>query len=84
MSFQLVDIGLDLTYYLEGELRGPVERWLRDAREKLIESVKLRALEDKWRPVNLMNKSGIQRFADDMNEIGIVSVHSWIYGELLP
>jgi len=69
-----------LTFYLENELRGQVERCLRDAREKLMESIKLRALEDKWRPVNLVNKNGIARFADDMSEIGIASIHSLVYG----
>nr|SVE76248.1 EOG090X021B [Daphnia longispina] len=80
-SEQLIEIGLDLTFYLENELRGQVERCLRDAREKLMESIKLRAFEDKWRPVNLVNKSGIARFADDMSEIGIASIHSWVYDE---
>nr|CAG4638285.1 EOG090X021B [Cyclestheria hislopi] len=78
---QLINIGLDLTYYLEGELRGPVERGLRDAREKLIESVKLRAIEDKWKPTNFGNKSAVQRFADDMSEIGITSIQSWVYDD---
>lgn len=81
--FQLVNIGLDLSFYLEGELSGLAERCLRDTREKLIESVKLRALEDKWRPMNFSNKSGIQRFVDDMIEIGITSIHPWIYGNSL-
>nr|CAG4639827.1 EOG090X021B [Daphnia pulex]SVE84731.1 EOG090X021B [Daphnia pulex] len=80
-SEQLIEIGLDLTFYLESELRGQVERCLRDAREKLLESIKLRALEDKWRPVNLVNKSGIARFADDLSEIGIASIHSLVYDE---
>nr|CAG4641498.1 EOG090X021B [Eurycercus lamellatus] len=80
-SEQLVEIGLDLTFYLEGELRMPVERCLRDAREKLMESVKLRALEDKWRPVNFNSKTGLARFADDMNEIGVASIHAWVYDE---
>lgn len=74
---------MDLTFYLESELRAPVERCLRDAREKLMESIKLRALEDKWRPVNLVNKNGIARFADDMNEVGIASIHSWVYGKII-
>lgn len=78
---QLVNIGLDLSFYLEGELSGLAERCLRDTREKLIESVKLRALEDKWRPMNFSNKSGIQRFVDDMIEIGITSIHPWIYDD---
>ena len=76
----LVEIGLDVTFYLEGELRLPVERCLRDAREKLMESVKHRAMEDRWRPVNLNSRTGLARFTDDMKEIGIASVHAWVYG----
>jgi len=79
---QLVDIGLDLTFFLEGEIRMPVERCLADAREKLMESVKVRALEDKWRPISFANKSGLRRFADvNMGEIGITSIDAWVYDE---
>lgn len=76
----MIDIGLDLTFFLEAELRAPVERCLRDSREKLMESIKLRAIEDKWRPFNFTNKTAVQRFADDMKEIGITSIQPWIYG----
>ena len=67
-------------FYLEGELRSRVEACLRDAREKLMESVKLRASEDKWRPVNFVNRNGVSRFSDDMKDLGIISVEAWIYG----
>jgi hypothetical protein len=60
----------------------PVERCLRDAREKLMESIKLRAIEDKWRPVNMANKMGLMRFSDDMREIGIASINPWVYGTI--
>jgi len=78
---QLIDIGLDLTFFLEGEIRLPVERCLMDAREKLMESVKVRAIEDKWRPISFANKSGIRRLANDMNEIGVTSIEAWVYDE---
>ena len=71
---------MDLTFYLENELRKTVDRCLGDAREKLMESIKLRATEDKWRPVNMTNKMGLMRFSADMSEIGIASIHSWVYG----
>ena len=45
-----------------------------------MESIKLRATEDKWRPVNMTNKMGLMRFSADMSEIGIASIHSWVYG----
>ena len=52
-----------------------------DAREKLMESVKVRAIEDKWRPISFANKSGIRRLANDMNEIGVTSIEAWVYGK---
>lgn len=77
---QLLHIGLDLMFYLEGELRSRVEACLRDAREKLMESVKLRALEDKWKPVNFVNENGVARLIDDMRDLGISLIDAWIYG----
>jgi len=71
-----------LTFYLESELRMPVERCLREAREKLMESIKLRAVEDKWRSVNMGNKIGLMRFSDDMKDIGIASIHHLVYGTI--
>lgn len=72
-----------MTFFLEGEIRLPVERCLADAREKLMESVKVRALEDKWRPISFANKSGLRRFADvNMSEIGVTSIDAWVYGNV--
>lgn len=48
-----------------------------------MESVKVRALEDKWRPISFANKSGLRRFADvNMSEIGVTSIDAWVYGNV--
>ena len=68
-------------FYLEGELLKRVEACVRDAHDKLMESIKLRALEDKWRPVNFVNRNSVIRFTDDMKDVGIASVDAYLYGD---
>nr|CAD7398301.1 unnamed protein product [Timema cristinae] len=77
---QLCELGLDLRYQLDGLLRTPLTRALRDSREKLVDAVKLRAAEDKWRPLNLQNKAGLGKFLQEMSDIGIASIHTHVTG----
>ncbi|CAH1988918.1 unnamed protein product [Acanthoscelides obtectus] len=58
---RLYTYGVDLCYQLDGGLRSPLTKALRDTRDKLIDSIKLRALEDKWIPMNLHSKQQISR-----------------------
>nr|CAD7201473.1 unnamed protein product [Timema douglasi] len=77
---QLCELGLDLRYQLDGLLRTPLTRALRDSREKLVDAVKLRAAEDKWHPLNLQNKAGLGKFLQEMSDIGIASIHTHVTG----
>lgn len=78
---QLCELGLDLRYQLDGQLRQPLVRLLRETREKLVDAVKMRAVEDRWRPTNLQNKTGLQRFLQEMSEIGIENLESQVTGD---
>ncbi|XP_022251470.1 exocyst complex component 8-like [Limulus polyphemus] len=78
---QLVEIGLDILFDLSNLLQADVERVITESRDKMLEAIKLRAAEDKWRPQNHQNKAGISKFVEDMTEIGIASIHRYIYDE---
>ncbi|PNF29098.1 hypothetical protein B7P43_G12612 [Cryptotermes secundus] len=78
---QLSELGVDLRYQLDGLLRTPLTRALRDAREKLVDAVKLRAVEDKWHPMNLQSKAGLTKFLQEMSDIGIASIHTYVTGQ---
>ncbi|GLH13582.1 Exocyst complex component 8 [Gryllus bimaculatus] len=78
---QLCELGIDLRYQLDGQLRTPLIRALRDSREKLVDAVKLRGAEDKWHPLNLQNKAGLTKFIQEMSDIGIASIHTYVTGE---
>ncbi|KAJ4432975.1 hypothetical protein ANN_15232 [Periplaneta americana] len=78
---QLCELGVDLRYQLDGLLRTPLTRALRDSREKLVDAVKLRAAEDKWRPMNLQSKAGLTKFLQEMSDIGVASIHTYVTGD---
>jgi len=78
---QLCELGVDLRYQLDGLLRTPLTRALHDAREKLIDAVKLRAAEDKWHPMNLQSKAGLTKFLQEMSDIGIANIHTYVTGD---
>lgn len=69
--FQLCTYGIDLSYQLDGALRTPITRVLRDTRDKLIDAIKIKAAEDKWIPMSLRSKSGMARCLQECNEMGL-------------
>lgn len=71
LFFQLYTYGIDLCYQLDGSLRSPLTKALRDSRDKLIDSIKLRMLDDKWIPVNLHTKSTLARFLQEHAAMGL-------------
>lgn len=60
-----------MCYQLDGSLRSPLTKALRDGKVKLIDSIKLRAIEEKWIPMNLHSKSALARFLTEHAHMGI-------------
>lgn len=58
-------------YQLDGALRTPITRVLRDTRDKLIDAIKIKAAEEKWIPMSLRSKSGMARCLQECNEMGL-------------
>ncbi|MPC96541.1 Exocyst complex component 8 [Portunus trituberculatus] len=79
---QLADIGLDLTFALHILLLRDVEKWICDGRDKLVEAVKLRGQEDTWKTLKYENKEQLNKFIEDMNDIGIASIEKYVMDEL--
>ncbi|RZB39025.1 exocyst complex component 8, partial [Asbolus verrucosus] len=78
---RLCSFGVDLCYQLDGALRTPLMQALKDARDKATEVAKLRALEDKWIPLNLRSKSGLARFLQEYSEMGL-KLDSYVTGDI--
>ncbi|KAJ8916246.1 hypothetical protein NQ315_016386 [Exocentrus adspersus] len=80
---RLCTYGVDLCYQLNGALRSPLTKALREARDKLIDSIKLRSLDDKWIPMNLHSKSALARCLQEHASMGLdlstyVTGDTWI------
>ncbi|CAG9859377.1 unnamed protein product [Phyllotreta striolata] len=73
--------GLDLCYQLDGALRSSLMKALKDARDKLIDSIKLRVLDDKWIPINLHSKSALSRCVQEYSQMGLTNVGSYVSGD---
>lgn len=78
---QLTKIGLDLSYYMEGLLRGPLEMLIEESRYRLIEAIS--RTEEIWQPYNLGSKSNLRILVKELNAMGIdltelVTGDTWI------
>lgn len=58
---RLCTYGIDFRYQLDGALRAPLNKALSDAKDKFVDSIKVRAGEDKWIPISLNTKSALAR-----------------------
>lgn len=66
---QLTEIGLDLSYHLEGLLRSTLESLIEESRTRLLETVG--RSEDTWQPYNLQTKSNLKRLLLELDALGI-------------
>lgn len=78
---QLTKIGLDLSYYMEGLLRGSLEQLIEESRCRLIENIG--RTEEIWQPYNLGSKSNLRVLVKELNAMGIdltelVTGDTWI------
>lgn len=66
---QLTKIGLDLSYYMEGLLRGSLEQLIEENRIRLIENAG--RTEDIWQPYNLGSKNALRVLIKEINTMGV-------------
>ncbi|XP_055847539.1 exocyst complex component 8 [Episyrphus balteatus] len=74
----LTEIGLDLSYHVEGLLRNTLDQIIEDSRIRLLETIG--RTEDAWTPHNLQNKPNVKKFLRDMDKLGI-NMKSQITGD---
>ncbi|XP_036342888.1 exocyst complex component 8-like [Rhagoletis pomonella] len=65
---KLTEIGLDLSYHLEGLLRSTLESLIEESRVRLLETVG--RSEDSWQPYNLQTKSNLKRLLLELDALG--------------
>lgn len=78
---QLTEIGLDLSYHMEGLLRSTLEKLIEESRVRLVETIG--RSEDVWQPYNLQTKSHLKTLLRELDNVGIdmqsqVTGDTWI------
>lgn len=78
---QLAEIGIDLSYHMEGLLRPTLEQIIEESRYRLVETVS--RTEKTWQPYNLQTKSNLRATLRELDSLGInmkeqVTGDTWI------
>ena len=78
---KLTEIGLDLSYHMEGLLRSTLEQLLEEARFRLIDSIGRQ--EEVWQPYNLQSKTSLRNQLKEFDQLGLdmrshVTGDTWI------
>ncbi|CAG9559128.1 unnamed protein product [Danaus chrysippus] len=68
------EFGLDLRFQMNSCLRTPIIRALKEYKEKIIDSMKTKITDDKWTPVNMHTKAGMNKFLTQMENLGLILV----------
>lgn len=66
------EFGLDLRFQMNSCLRTPIIKALREYKEKIVDSMKAKVSEDKWTPVNMNTKTGVNKFLIQMENLGLI------------
>ncbi|KAK9500474.1 hypothetical protein O3M35_001731 [Rhynocoris fuscipes] len=76
-SLQMRELGMDVSYQLNGHLLTPVNKALLETKDKLFDAVKLRCSEDTWRP-SYQNRAALVKLEQEMSSMGLPSVHQYV------
>lgn len=66
------EFGLDFRFQMNSCLRSSIVKALREYKEKTVDSMKGKVTEDKWTPVNMHTKAGVNKFLSQMEKLGLI------------
>ncbi|XP_070560701.1 exocyst complex component 8-like [Ptychodera flava] len=76
---KICNIGLDLSFVLDSLLLKGIRDTIRYNKDQLMEAVKHRIVDEKWRPTNMQNPHAASQLAQEMVQYGIHNFNSQIY-----
>ncbi|KRZ95739.1 Exocyst complex component 8 [Trichinella sp. T8] len=75
----LMQSNLDLKFELEMLFEPHIEKMLDETERLLIDAMKLRIAEDRWRPYNLRSKARLNQYISEMNELHL-DISDFVFG----
>ncbi|XP_050537306.1 exocyst complex component 8 isoform X2 [Daktulosphaira vitifoliae] len=77
-SHELCEYGIDLKFQIDGQLRIPLSKSINDIKDKILEVLKIRFSEEKWRPYNLKTKQQRDKLIEEFKNNGFSNIESFI------
>ncbi|CAG2203440.1 EXOC8 [Mytilus edulis] len=68
---QLCSIGFDVSFVFEDTITPELERVVQENRDQMIEGIKYRGTDDKWRKMNHLKEKECSRFLEEMMSAGL-------------
>lgn len=72
--------GLDIGFFMDAMINAELEKIISENRDQVIEGIRYRSGDDRWRPMNHQNEKDCNKFLDDMAAVGI-DLNEFVYGE---
>ncbi|XP_052751906.1 exocyst complex component 8 [Galleria mellonella] len=66
------EFGLDLRFQMDSCLRSPIIKALKEYKEKVLDCMKTKVSDDKWTPINMHTKAGVNKFLLQMENLGLI------------
>lgn len=78
----MLEYGIDVIYVIDGQLRTQLTRILFETRNKLAESINVKAAEEKWQLTNLKSKPQAEKLVSEFDNLGISGTEKYIQGDV--
>ncbi|XP_020280236.1 exocyst complex component 8 [Pseudomyrmex gracilis] len=75
---QLTQLGMDIRYQLDGQLRSALSKTIENAGEKCITLAKRHIAEDTWRPTNLETSQNLEKLLSELDDFGVHVPSSYV------
>lgn len=74
--------GVNMTQFVEKKLENEIRQIIEDSGRKLIETITKLDSEEQWQPQQFHNKAQLTRFFEEMNDVNLNTMPSYIFEEL--
>lgn len=74
--------GIDMSQFIEKKLENELKQVVDDSKRKLFETIRKLDSEEQWQPQQFQNKAQLTRFFEEMNDVDLKTMPSYIFEEL--
>lgn len=73
---------IDMSQFIERKLENEIRKLIEDSGRKLIDTIQKLNAEEQWQPQQFQNKAQLTRFFEEMNDVDLKTMPSYIFEDL--